>query len=83
MQAVCEPPADTVNLSTDGIRYVGQMMVIGFEETTISQDVRTMIEKYHVGGVHLKSREFEGIHLPVIHTTASTNYRQTALKSPN
>jgi beta-N-acetylhexosaminidase len=38
---------------------IGQVMVIGFDGTTVSPGLREMIEKYHVGGVILFARNVE------------------------
>ncbi len=38
---------------------IGQVMVIGFDGTTVSPELREMIEKYHVGGVILFARNVE------------------------
>lgn len=38
---------------------IGQMLVIGFESTTVDEHVRQMIEDYHVGGIILYDRNME------------------------
>lgn len=38
---------------------VGQLMVIGFDGTTLTPELRDMLERYHVGGVILYDRNIE------------------------
>ena len=38
---------------------IGQVMIIGFDGTTVSLELRELIEKYHVGGVILFARNVE------------------------
>ena len=38
---------------------VGQLMVVGFHGTTVTQEVIELIQRYHVGGIILFSRNVE------------------------
>ena len=38
---------------------IGQLMVVGFNSTTIDQNITSMISQYHVGGVILFDRNME------------------------
>jgi hypothetical protein len=41
-------------------RQIGQMVVIGFDGLVVSDAIKTMIEKYHVGSVFLTRKNFMG-----------------------
>src|SRR6266516_4557828 len=59
---------------------IGQLMIIGFDGTTVDVDLRNMITKYHIGGVILFARNIESAR----QVAALTNELQkAALESGN
>jgi len=45
----------------DGLaRFIGQMIMVGFEGLTVTPEIRMMIEKYYVGNILLTRRNIRG-----------------------
>lgn len=40
-------------------RQLGQLFMMGFDGTSVTQQVRTLIEKYHVGSILLKAQNLK------------------------
>jgi len=59
---------------------IGQVMTIGFDGTTVSDGLREMIEKYHVGGVILFARNVES---PRQVAALTRDLQEIALRSGN
>ena len=51
------PPTSLTNMTT--AQKIGQLMMIGFEGTTVDAELRRIIVDYHVGGVILFARNVE------------------------
>ncbi|KAI5294302.1 hypothetical protein KEM52_004302 [Ascosphaera acerosa] len=43
----------------DAIRQVGQLFMVGFDGTTVTPQIRTLIEQHHVGCVMLAAKNFQ------------------------
>src|SRR5690242_5165619 len=59
---------------------VGQLMVIGFDGTTMDSDLRQMINEYHIGGVVLFARNIQS---PGQVAALTNELQQTAIESGN
>ena len=49
------PPADTLRL----YRQLGQLFIMGFDGTVVSDQVRVLIEQYHVGSILLTAKNLK------------------------
>ncbi|TGZ81053.1 glycoside hydrolase [Ascodesmis nigricans] len=47
------PAPPPPNLDSELLRWIGQMIMVTFDGTSVTPDIRKLIEKYHVGGILL------------------------------
>src|SRR5689334_18016724 len=71
--ATMTPPAQ---MTTD--QKVGQLMMIGFDGTTVDADLRRLITDYHIGGVILFARNIQS---PEQVALLTNELQKTALES--